>query len=420
MKPDPLPSVSIPEAQGESERLPPSAVPPPGVLREVALAFLKLGLIGFGGPAAHLGLMETEFVRQRRWVTHEKFADLLAASSLIPGPNSTEMAMWLGQIRGGLTGLIVAGVCFILPAMLIVMVVAWVYQRYGTLPDARAILYGVKPVMIAIILQALWTLGRRCVRQPWQAALGTAALGAGVAGAHELLVLLGAGILALVWHEARRPSSGDRSGGTWLLNGVLPAAGWGQGQAMLAAGSVVTPQSFGLVPLFLFFLKVGAVLYGSGYVLLAFLRADLVERWQWLSEGQLLDAVAVGQITPGPLFTTATFIGSILGGVPGALLATVGIFLPAFVFVAIATPWLPRLRASKRVGVFLDGVIIASLALMTLVTWHLGRAALVDLPTVAAAILSGVVVLRWQINTAWLVGAGALFGFLAARLNGVG
>jgi chromate transporter len=383
-------------------------------LGEVARAFLKLGVIGFGGPAAHLGLMEQEFVRRRQWVSHEKFADLLAASNLIPGPNSTEMAMWLGLARAGLPGLFVAGTCFILPAMLIVMGIAWVYQKYGALPDARAVLYGVKPVMIAIILQALWGLGRRSIRKPWQAVLALGALAAGCVDAHELLVLLGAGLCALLWLEVRRPRGG---GVGTLMAGVVPAAGWAQGQMLLAVGGTVAAQGFGLAPLFLFFLKVGAVLYGSGYVLLAFLRADLVERWHWLSEAQLLDAVAVGQITPGPLFTTATFIGSVLGGVPGALVATVGIFLPAFIFVAVCTPLLPRLRASPRAGAFLDGVVIASLALMAMVTWHLGRAALMDAPTVVMAALAALVVLRWKVNTAWLVGAGALFGLAAARLG---
>lgn len=385
-------------------------------LRELALVFLKLGLISYGGPAAHVGLMEHEFVRRRQWLTHEKFADLLAATHLIPGPNSTEMAIYIGQMRAGAAGLLVAGSCFILPAMAIVLAVAWGYQRYGALPEVGALLYGVKPVIIAIIGQALWGLSRPAVKTPWHAGIGLTALALGFGGVHELMLLFGAGVgcLALLPWMRQPPSAHAWSVVPALapLPGHAPSPTFLAAAAPAAAGSAAT--AFGLWPLFLFFLKVGAVLYGSGYVLLAFLRADLVERWGWLTEAQLLDAVAVGQITPGPLFTTATFVGYVLGGVPAALLATVGIFLPAFVFVALSGPLIPRLRQSRWAGAFLDGVVVGSLALMVVVTWHLGRAALVDGTTWVLALVSGVLLFRFRVNSAWLVLGGALAGLACA------
>lgn len=384
-------------------------------LRELAGVFLKLGLIAFGGPAAHIGLMEEEFVRRRKWLTHEKFADLLAASNLIPGPNSTEMAIYVGQQRAGFPGLVLAGACFILPAMIIVMAIAWGYERFGRLPEVGGVLYGVKPVIIAIVLQALWGLAGKSVKSIQLGALGAVALVLGFLGVNELMLLLGAGVLAMIpamLHRTRHPGAAPC---------LLPLVWPGAPQTFLAtatvsAGGAATVQ-VGLLPLFLFFLKIGAVLYGSGYVLLAFLRADLVERWGWLTEAQLLDAVAVGQITPGPLFTTATFVGYVLGGWQAALLATLGIFLPAFVFVAISGPIIPRLRRSKLAGAFLDGVVVASLALMVVVTWHLGRAALVDGPTLLLAGVSAVLLLRFRVSPAWLVMGGGAIGLVISMVK---
>ncbi|MBI5384643.1 MAG: chromate efflux transporter [Verrucomicrobia bacterium] len=391
----------------------------PTPLRELAAVFLKLGLIAFGGPAAHVGLMEDEFVRRRKWLTHEKFADLLAASNLIPGPNSTEMAIYIGQQRAGFRGLVVAGACFILPATLIVMAIAWGYQRYGTLPQLGGLLYGVKPVIIAVIVQALWGLARKSLKSARLAFLGAAALALGFLGVHELLLLLGAGLLATASVSVtRKPSATDP---VKSPNGLALFAWPASSKGLLGAAATGTAAAagvkFGLLPLFLFFLKVGAVLYGSGYVLLAFLRADLVERWHWLSEAQLLDAIAVGQITPGPLFTTATFVGYVLGGPGAALLATLGIFLPAFVFVAVSGPIIPRLRNSKWAGAFLDGVVVASLALMVVVTWYLARAALVDGPTVVLAAVSAVLLFRFRVNSVWLVLGGAAVGLAASFLG---
>jgi chromate transporter len=368
-------------------------------LAELAAVFLKLGATSFGGPAVHVAMMEEEVVRRRGWLSRERFLDLLGASNLIPGPNSTELAIHLGRERAGWPGLLVAGASFILPAALLVVGLAWVYVRFGTLPAATGLLYGAKPVIIAVVLQALWALGRTAVKTRTDAAVGVLALGLSIAGVHELAVLLGLGSIrgGLAWARGRRAAAPAATLVPWPLLMAAPAAA--------AAGPV------GLGALFLFFLKVGSLLFGSGYVLLAFLRADLVERRGWLSEGQLLDAVAVGQITPGPLSTTATFIGYVLGGLPGAGLATVGIFLPAFVLVAASAPLVPRLRRSAVTGAFLDGVNVAALALMATVTVSLAGAALVDLPTVALFLASAVLLLGLGVRSVWLLLGGAVLGW---------
>ena len=364
-------------------------------LGELARLFLKLGTVSFGGPAAHIAMMEDEVVRRRAWLTHQEFLDLVGAVNLIPGPNSTEMAIHVGRERAGWRGLLVAGSCFILPAVLIVAAIGWAYVRFGTLPAAVALLYGVKPVVIAVVLQALWSLGRTAVKSWWLAALGVAAAVAAAVGANELLVLGVAAALGVA--RKTRP---------------VPALG------LAAAGSFAgAPAAFGLWPLFGVFLKVGAVLFGSGYVLLAFLRADLVQRLHWLTEHQLLDAVAVGQVTPGPVFTTATFVGYVLHGIPGAAVATVGIFLPAFVYVALSSAILPRLRRSPAARAALDAVNVASLALMAVVTWQLAGAALVDAWTVTLAGAAAVLLLQYRVNSSWLVLGGAAVG-LAVRALG--
>jgi chromate transporter len=355
-----------------------------GVLSELAYLFLKLGTIAFGGPAAHIAMMEDEVVRRREWLTREEFLDLLGATNLIPGPNSTEMAIHIGARRAGFAGLVVAGSCFILPAMCIVMACAWAYVRFGKLPEAEAILYGVKPVIIAVVLQALWGLGKTAIKSSSLGLITVAAVVGSSVGIHELLILLLAGIVMIASAKA------GKSGATLVV--PLPA-------------------------LFLIFLKIGSVLYGSGYVLLAFLRSDFVERLGWLSETQLLDAVAIGQVTPGPVFTTATFIGYILGGPLAGVVATVGIFLPAFFFVAISGPLIPRIRRSAVAGAFLDGVNAASLALMIVVTWQLARAAVVDWATVLLAIAAGVALIRFKVNSAWLVLFGAVVGLARVILR---
>jgi chromate transporter len=368
-----------------------------GNLVDLAKLFLRLGTTAFGGPAAHIAMMEDEVVRRRQWLTHEEFLDMLGATNLIPGPNSTEMAIHIGHRRAGWRGLIVAGICFILPAALIVTAIAWAYVRFGKLPQAEGLLYGIKPVIIAVVVQALWVLSRAAIKTKWLALAGLIGVVLSFLGVNELIILFGTGLAIIVTRSLFKRNS------AMPLLGIVPAV-------PLATTSVAA--SFGLWPLFLFFLKVGSVLFGSGYVLLVFLRADLVERWHWLTENQLMDAIAVGQFTPGPVFTTATFIGYVLHGSVGAVVATVGIFLPAFVFVAISVPLLPRLRRSSRVGAFLDGVNVAALALMVVVTWQLGAGSLVDWPSVSLAVIAAFLLLRYKVNSALLVLGGAGVGLL--------
>lgn len=378
-------------------------------LREIALLFLKLGVIGFGGPAAHIAMMEDEVVRRREWLSHEEFLDLLGATNLIPGPNSTEMAIHIGHRKAGWPGLVIAGTAFILPAALIVSAFAWGYVRYGSLPQAEAILYGVRPAVIAVVIQALWTLGRTAFKTKLLVVVGIAGIPLILFGVNELAVLLIAGVAVAFTNRLLTATSNirrNRNGGSRQISFLL-------GLLIQAAGPAATaPASFGYWPLFLFFLKVGSVLFGSGYVLLAFLRVDLVERWHWLTESQLFDAIAVGQVTPGPVFTTATFIGYVLAGSKGAVVATIGIFLPAFVFVALSGPLVPRIRRSPAAVPFLDGVNAASLSLMAVVTWQLGRAALVDLVTIVLLAVSLILLAAFRINSAWLVLGGAVAGLI--------
>ena len=366
---------------------------------DVALFFLRLGLTAFGGPAAHIAMMEQEVVRRRAWLTREEFLDLLGAVNLIPGPSSTELAIFIGYRRAGWVGLLLGGACFILPSALIVGGCAWAYVRFGALPQVASLLYGVKPVVIAIVFQALLGLGRSAVKSWVLGAITFGAVVASVLGVDTLVILITGGALALV-----AKALPEREG----LRGVAVPA-------LSALGSAATPAaaaavSASLLGLFMVFLKVGAVLFGSGYVLLAFLRADLVDHRHWLTESQLLDAVAVGQVTPGPVFTTATFIGYVLHGATGALVATLGIFLPSFILVAVAGPLVRRVRRSRMAGAFLDGVNVASLALMATVTWHLGRSALIDLLTVTIACVSALLLFKFRFNSAWLVLAGTLAG----------
>lgn len=396
---------------------------PPGALGEVARLFLRLGLTAFGGPAAHIAMFHDEVVTRRRWLSDADFLDLMAAANLIPGPNSTEMAIHLGYLRAGWAGLLVGGAAFILPAFLIVLALAAVYARYGATPTAQALLYGIQPVVIAIILQAIVGLGRKALRQPLPIAVAVGAFALYFVNVHELLLLAGGGLAVMLARNGRRlwPAGGGGGGAAALLPvaarpgpvaRLLRAAAGGEvWAAALAAAVPVT-----LVGLFLSFLKIGAVLYGSGYVLVAFLQTEFVERLGWLTSAQLLDAVAVGQFTPGPVFTTATFIGYQLAGVPGAVVATVGIFLPGFVFVAITNPLIPRLRQSPWLAALLDGVVAASLGLMAAVMVALGRRALVDVPTVLVALAAAVLLIRFRVNSTWLILGGALVGWLARGL----
>jgi chromate transporter len=346
-------------------------------------------------------------VRRRRWLTRAAFLDLLGATNLIPGPNSTEMAIHVGHARAGWRGLLVAGTCFILPAFLIVGAIAWAYVRFGSLPEVGWFLYGVKPVVIAVVAQALWGLGRSALKTPTLWALGGVCAAAAATGVNELLILLLAGLAMALHGRGRRAASAVTAAA------VLPS---GLKAALIATGIAAgTPASLWM--LFGTFAKIGAVLFGSGYVLLAFLRADMVERLGWLTESQLLDAVAVGQVTPGPVFTTATFVGYLVAGPAGAAVATLGIFLPAFIYVAASAPLIPRIRAAPTAAAVLDGVNVASLALMAVVAVQLGRAAIVDWITAVLGLACGVLLLRFRVNSAWLVLAGATVGLARARLG---
>ena len=368
---------------------------------EVAGLFLRLGLTAFGGPAAHVALMHDEMVVRRKWVSEDRFLELFGAANLIPGPTSTEMAIYLGVQRVGWPGLVLGGLCFILPAMLIVLGLSWAYVQYGSTPAVAGILYGVKPVVIAIIFQALWGLGRKAVKGYLSATVGLAAAALYLLGVNVLIILLGGGLLIMAVKNASRLRKVKAAS---LLLPLAPGL----------AASAAVPFSLGL--LFLTFLKIGAVLYGSGYVLLAFLRADFVTNLGWLTDKQLLDAIAIGQVTPGPVFTSATFVGYLVGGLPGALLATLAIFLPSFAYVAISAPLLPRLRKSPWAAAFLEGVTLASLGLMAGVTIQLGIAAFTDLLTVLLGIAALILLLRYRLNTTWLIVGGMAIG-LAYTIN---
>jgi chromate transporter len=363
-------------------------------LWELAQLFLRLGVLAFGGPAAHIAMMEDEVVARRKWLTRDQLLDLIGATNLIPGPNSTELAIHIGFARCGWRGLIVAGVCFIVPAMLIVWLLAMVYMQYHTLPQVDWLFYGIKPVIVAIVVQALWRLGQSAVKGWLTGVVGVLVIALSLLDMSALGLLLGAGLAVMLVGNWR----GMNLHALWAT-AVLPVN--------LPTASTAEPSSLAV---FGFFLKVGAVLYGSGYVLLAFIQKDLVERWQWLTSDQLLDAVAIGQLTPGPVFTTATFIGYVLAGHSGALVATLGIFLPSFIFVAAVNPWVPHLRRSPWTSRFLDGVVVASMALMAVVSGKLALTALVDVVTIALAVLSGIALFRFRINSAWLILGGAVVG----------
>ena len=369
-------------------------------LSQVAQLFLRLGLTAFGGPAAHIGLMEREAVEHQGWLTREQFLDLVGACNLLPGPSSTQVAMALGYNRAGWMGLLAAGVCFILPATLATLALAWAYVRYGNLPQAQGILYGAKPVMVAIVVQAIWNLGRMAFRRWGLALAGLACLIAAFAGAPTIALLLvcGGATLLEVWLRTRPRAA--------LAVAVFPTA-LGAG---VAVGSSVGAVS--LLPLVLTFLKLGVVVWGSGYVLLAFFKADLVDRLHWVTESHLLDAVTAGQVTPGPLFATATFLGYLLHGWAGAALATLAIFLPSFLMAGLVAALAVRIRKSALAAGFLDGVNAAAVALMAFVAFALGRATLVDGWTWGIGFLSALLLVRYKVNATWLILGGAALGLL--------
>ncbi|HBZ01945.1 MAG TPA: chromate transporter [candidate division Zixibacteria bacterium] len=374
-----------------------------GPLGELAKLFLRLGATAFGGPAAHIGMMHDEVVKRRKWMSDEQFLDLIGATNLIPGPNSTEMAMHIGFLKAGWRGLLIGGLSFMMPAVLIVLLFAWAYVRFGSTPQASWLLYGVKPIVIAIIIQALWNLGKKAINSRLLAAVGIGVISLYFLGINEIALLLFGGIAVMLAKNWR------------LLKGKAAALLTIPSCGLMAVSQI--PVNFSLIGLTLNMLKIGAVWYGSGYVLLAFLRADFVERLHWLTDQQLINAVAIGQITPGPIFTAATFIGYILGGFSGATLATFAICLPSFVFVAISNPLIPRIRKSKFAGSLLDGVNVAALGLMAAVTWQLGRASLVDPFTICLGVVALFLLFRYRLNSVWVVMGGASAGLIWSLLN---
>lgn len=362
-----------------------------GSLMEIAGVFFKLGCIGFGGPAAHIAMMEEEVVRKRKWISSGYFLDLVGATNLIPGPNSTEMTMHCGHERGGWPGLVVAGSCFIFPAVIITGVIAWAYQRYGALPEVQPFIYGIKPAIIAIIVALMISLGKKALKTKLLGMIGGIAFGLAIAGVNEILVLFGAGALGILIYLATHRQSVANSWAPLLLltSDAVPAA-----------------------KIFWTFLKIGSILYGSGYVLFAFLDAELVVKGM-LSREALIDAIAVGQVTPGPVFSAATFIGWQLGGVWGAVAATIGIFLPSFLFVALLNPLIPRLRKSEVMSAFLDTINIASLAVILAVAVEMGKETFADWRTIVIAVTGFVITFYFKkLNSAFLVLGGAVLGYI--------
>ena len=375
-----------------------------GRVRELVVVFGKLGFIAFGGPAAHIAMMHDEVVRRREWLSEQRFLDLVGATNLVPGPNSTELAIYLGYERARWRGLFVAGLCFITPAAVLVCALAWAYVRYGHTPAAVGLLYGITPVVIAIIAYAVMKLAPTAVRGVWLAIVSVAALVAYLLGLNELVLLAAGGLLAVLVAWWRRP----RAKGSSRAAALLP----------LWLAPIFAPAMGGrLWTLFLTMLKIGSVLYGSGYVLFAFLRGDFVARLGWLTDQQLLDAVAVGQLTPGPVFTSATFVGYLVAGLPGAAAATVAIFAPAFVFAALLGRIVGWLRGRWWASAALDGINATALALMLGVAFQLGRVALTDPLTIGLAIVAGVALWRFRLNSAWLILAGAVVGLVHALLT---
>ncbi|NER39752.1 MAG: chromate efflux transporter [Oscillatoria sp. SIO1A7] len=426
-------------------------------LAEVGKLFFKLGAIGFGGPAAHIAMMEDETVNRRQWLTREEFLDLVGATNLIPGPNSTEMAIHVGYIYAGWPGLIVAGVCFVLPAVVLTGILAWAYLQFGTLPTVAPLLYGIKPAVLAIIIGALWRLGKKALKSRQLLAIASICLVAALLGVNEVKALLTGGLLGMVWlnwtsiclvaallgvNEVALLAGGllGMVSLNWTKRGGFSAWAIAPLSALLSqtpysSGNPITSQPPLVWQLGLFFLKIGAILFGSGYVLVAFLEGELVGRYGWLTQQQLLDAIAIGQFTPGPVLSTSTFIGYVIAGWPGAAAATLGIFLPSFLFVLLLNPLIPRLRSSPWTAAFLDSVNVSAVALMAAVSLKLAGTiltkqnpetpglaslgesfgvivSLIDWPALAIAIVAAILAIRFRVGAIWLVLGGALAGLV--------
>jgi chromate transporter len=382
-----------------------------GRLGEIARAFLRLGFVAFGGAAAHIGLMEEEFVRRRKWLSREEFLDRLGAVNLLPGPTSTEMAIYLGELRGGFAGLLVAGACFILPAAFMTLGLAWAYLRYGAWPELAGVLWGVKPVVVVLLVQAVWALGKAALKSRELMFLAAVVLGLAVVHVATLALLIGTGLAWIAATRFAEKRSGAAAGPAPSMNIGGAAA---NRVAAIGVSSFIAVTASGV---FLYFLKIGALLFGSGYVLLAVLREDLVQRLHWLTEPQLLDAIAVSQATPGPFFTVATFVGYLLAGWHGAGAATLGMFVPAFTYVALTAKVLPRMRKSPNAGAFLDGVNAAAVALMAFVGIQFAGEVVNTPLALGVGALAAVLIFRLKVNSAWVVLGGALAG-LALHLSG--
>ncbi|MHB0857860.1 MAG: chromate efflux transporter [Anaerolineae bacterium] len=381
---------------------------------EVAALFLRIGAVGFGGPAVTIAMMEDEIVTRRRWLSRAYFMDVVGATNLIPGPNATEIAIHAGYLRAGWPGLLAAGISFIVPAALMTFGLAWAYGKFGTLPQVMPFLAGIKPAVLAVILTALWRLGRIAVKGPALGIIGLAAMTASLVGANEIAALLIFGLLGMAWLRAKAHGQPGASQDEAIVPSLAPfSLGLPAGSALAVVGAAA---SLTLLRLGLFFLQVGAVLYGSGYVLIAFLEGGLVQRHGWLTQQQLLDAVAAGQLTPGPLLSTSTFIGYLLMGVPGALVTTTAVFLPSFLMVVLLTPFIPRLRRSPWAAAFLDAVNVSSVGLMAAVMLKLGQTTLVTWQGWLIAALAAGISLRWRLNSAFLVLGGAVVGWALAQL----
>jgi chromate transporter len=376
-------------------------------LGEIAVAFLRLGYIAFGGAVAHIALMEEEFVRRRGWLSREEFVDRVGAVNLLPGPSSTEMAIYLGHLRGGFPGLLIAGAAFILPSALLMCAMAWAYVQYGALPQIAGVLWGVKPVVVVLIAQAVWSLGKTVLKSRELTVIAAIVLGLAAMHVATLALLIGTGVAWIVANRFGQSRAGQ--------NGIASAAASAAGGAAVSATAAAATTTGVLV----YFLKIGALLFGSGYVLLAVLREDLVTRMHWLSESQLLDGIAVSQATPGPFFTVATFLGYVLSGWRGAGLATVGMFIPAFLYVAVTASVLPRLRKSPTASAFLNGVNAAAVALMAFVGFQFARESVVTPRAAVIAAVSAVLAVRLKVNSAWLILGGAVCG-LVAKVSGWG
>jgi chromate transporter len=367
-------------------------------LRELAGLFGRLGVSAFGGPAAHIAMMQKEVVDRRQWMDHDHFLDLIGATNLIPGPNSTEMAIHIGRERAGWRGLLVAGTCFILPAVIITGAIAWAYQKYGHLPEVTAFIYGIKPAVIAVIAGAVFPLARRAFKSWFLWIVGVIALIAGLYRVNEIAVLFGGGAIAMAWHALRKPRPKIFGFLPWIILQIEQAGARGANADNLR--------------IFFTFLKIGAILYGSGYVLFAFLDTELVAKGL-LSRQQLMDAIAVGQFTPGPVFSSVTFVGWQLNGLAGAALATLAVFLPSFIFVAAMNPLVPAMRRSRIFSSFLDGVNVASIAIIATVCVEFGRETVTGWKTILIAILGFIVTFCFRrINSAWVILGGGLLGYL--------